>query len=739
MFRMCSLMVLCMVSAALVSHAADTGADIPGNEPVSHSLHVRLHPEEHRLDAEDRITVPESFGHSFSFVLHKSLVPVSSTPDVSIVRESETEGEVPLVRYRVTLPAGLRTWELAYQGEISHHLEPNEKETARGSLGTTGLISKEGTFLAQESHWYPQFGEGLLTFDLEVTVPREWDAVSQGARTLHEVRDDVRQVRWHCPNPQEGIVLVAGRWVEYVRSAGKIQTMVFLREPDADLADKYLTATARYVEFYDRLIGPYPYEKFALVENFWETGYGMPSFTLMGPKVIRFPFIIASSYPHEILHNWWGNSVYPDLHTGNWCEGLTAYLADYLLAAQRGRAMEYRRDTLQRYTDYVSKTNDIALCQFRSRHSAATQAIGYGKALMFFHMLRLDLGDDAFRSGLRNFFHSNIFQIASYDDIRRSIEAVSGKTLTSEFTQWVTKPGAPQLKASHPAMVEEGDRYAASVVLEQTQPEDVYRLRIPVAVTMKGQDNAYQDSVLMTERRQEFRFAVPHVPVRLDVDPQFDVFRRLAQEEVPPALTQVFSAKRLAIVLPKDADPGLTEAFSRLARDWHASGPDLVESFTENQMHALPTDSAVLILGWKNRFAAEVLSRLSRHHVTVTRDRVAVGERSFPRNGLSAIFVVRNPHDPSLAIMWLATDVKEAVNGLARKLPHYQGYSYLMFQGTEPSNVLKGKWPVLDSPMTLFVPQPDGSIERIARGKLARRSPLAVFPGPAHSDGKGRP
>ena len=70
--------------------------------------------------------------------------------------------------------------------------------------------------------------------------------------------------------------------------------------------------TAQYLEMYRQLIGPYPFAKFALVENFWETGYGMPSFTLLGPQVIRFPFILHSSYPHEILHNWWGNSVFVD-------------------------------------------------------------------------------------------------------------------------------------------------------------------------------------------------------------------------------------------------------------------------------------------------------------------------------------------------------------------------------------------------------------------------------------------
>jgi hypothetical protein len=58
----------------------------------------------------------------------------------------------------------------------------------------------------------------------------------------------------------------------------------------------------------------------------------MPSFTLLGEQVIRFPFIL-SSYPHELLHNWWGNGVF--VGAGGNCEGLTAYLADHLIAGQR--------------------------------------------------------------------------------------------------------------------------------------------------------------------------------------------------------------------------------------------------------------------------------------------------------------------------------------------------------------------------------------------------------------------
>ena len=419
------------------------------NSLINHELKVFLDPEGRRFTAEDTITVPEGRPRVLHFSLHKGLKPVSITPNVTAVRESGGQQEVPIESYRVTLPAGTVTFVLKFDGEIYHPLSPSGQEIAGGMRDTPGIISKEGVFLAGVSHWYPQFGEGLITFTLEVNLPRDWEVVSQGERTSHKVEGDVKCVTWRCEHPQEEIFAVAARFFEYSRAAGDIEVMVFLREDDRKIADTYLAAAARYLDMYEKMIGPYAYKKFALVENFWETGYGMPSFTLMGPKVIRLPFIVYTSYPHEILHNWWGNGVFPDSRNGNWSEGLTAYLADHLMQEQRGTARRYRRDVLQKFADYVSQGKDFPLTKFRSRHSTATEAIGYGKALMFFHMLRTELGDDVFVKGLRGFYQNHKFKFASFDDIRKSLETVSGKDLSRVFDQWVDRPGAPQLRISN--------------------------------------------------------------------------------------------------------------------------------------------------------------------------------------------------------------------------------------------------------------------------------------------------
>ena len=71
-----------------------------------------------------------------------------------------------------------------------------------------------------------------------------------------------------------------------------------------------------------------------------------------------------------------------------------------------------------------------------------------------------------------------------------------------------------------------------------------------------------------------------------------------------------------------------------------------------------------------------------------------------------------------LAIGWLVVEPLEAVPGMGRKLPHYGKYSYLAFEGDEPSNVVKGQWPTGDSPLFVDL-RPPQRAEHGAAGSAA--------------------
>jgi len=693
---------------------------------IHHDLRVVIYPQEHRFTAEDTVTIPDHILPEFRFFLHKGLNPVSRSKGVRITKVT---GKLPyetLESYKVRLARGMKTLVISYSGIIDHPLEQVGKEQARGYSQTMGKIADEGIYLSGNSYWYPVFDTAFVTFSLQVELPRDWDAVSQGERTLHKKDHAKTYVRWTSSEPQEEIFLVAGRFHEYVRSAGEVQAMVFLRSPDQVLAEKYLEATIRYVTRYKNLVGPYPYKKFALVENFWETGFGMPSFTLLGPKVIRFPFIINTSYPHEILHTWWGNSVFPDYEKGNWAEGLTAYLSDHLNAEQQGGGADYRQTTLQKYTDYVSGGKDFPLTAFRSRHSSSSEAIGYGKSLMFFHMLRLDLGDEVFIRGLQDFYRKNRFHYASFHDLRRSFEDVSGKDLRAMFEQWTTQTGAPEVQISNVQSGAENDGYVLTAVIEQVQKGQPYHFRLPLAITMEGREQTYQTALVIDRERFEMKLTLPSRPLRTDFDPEFDVFRRLDRNELPPAITQVLGAKKLLVILPSSAESPLLQAYRTFAGALSNAGPDQVEIKLDGEILHLPSDRAICILDKGNRYFPEVLSALSKYEINMNQTSIHIGNSAIPVKNNSIVLTGRNPRNQDLGLLFITSDGPEALKGLSRKLPHYHKYSYLGFRGDEPENIAKGRWPVTDSPMTVFLPDKNGVPLRVDMGRLIERKPLAT-------------
>jgi len=696
---------------------------------IHHDLDLSLDPKNGQLIGRDTVTLPDELitdRREVFFSLHAGLYPSLEGQQSELIPLEVSDIGVPVQRYRLRLAPGNSRFTLRYTGAIQHRLARPNRSYGKIERATPGSISADGVYLAGRSYWYPRFADTLLTFSMEVTLPVGWRAVSQGSNGQAAPSGGAARMRWHELKPQEEIYLVAGRYHEYRREASATAALVFLRSPDTALATKYLDATQRYVELYSRLLGLYPYEKFALIENFWETGYGMPSFTLLGPRVIRLPFIIHSSYPHEIVHNWWGNSVYVAKRGGNWSEGLTAYLADHLLAEQRDRGAEYRRGVLQSYADYAGEARDIALKDFWGRHDETSQAIGYGKALMFFHMLRLRLGDDAFVKALRHFYKSNRFRRASYSDIRRVFEAVSGFDLSTEFAQWVERTGAPRLQVDKLNARRDGDTHRLVGVLKQTQSGPIYKLSVPVVVFLVDETQPYRTNVVLDARENLFEVSLRSRPWLVLVDPEFDVFRRLDRREIPPSLGQLFGAERVLIVVPAQAPAQVRERYRELAERW-AQGAEEIHWRWDNTLEKLPSDRSVWLFGWTNRFRFKLASAASKYHLSLAQDSVNVSGRTVSRSAEAVVVAVRHPADGAYAIAWLACDNPAAFAGLARKLPHYGKYSYLVFEGDAPRNVLKGQWPVIDSPLRVELDRKSGATLSDLQLRWHRRPLTAVL------------
>ncbi len=727
--RVASLVAL--TCCAALPWSATAATDQP-----AYRLDLALDPVARTLQVEGTVTLPDALaGQTVEFLLAAALAIESAEPTVTRIVGDAGRGFVGIngssaalarsgraARYRVTLPAGSSTLRLRYRGPVAFGFDTPQQEYARGFRETAGTIQPEGVYLAGSTLWYPYLGDSLFTFEMTARGPADWQLIGPGHGSA---RDADGTARWRSELPLDELHLVGGPLVRYARSTGTVDAQVYLRQADEPLADKYLEATARYVEMYRRLIGPYPYRKFALVENFWETGYGMPSFTLLGPQIIRFPFILTSSYPHEILHNWWGNSVYVDYASGNWCEGLTAYLADQLFKEQQGLGAEYRRDTLKKYRDFVRDGEDFALRQFRSRHSPATEAVGYGKAMMLFHMVRREVGDDAFRAGLQRFYREFRGKRATFDDLRRSVEAASQRDLNTMFRAFVDRTGAPDLRLADVRVERTGAGFRVRGRLEQRQKGEPYALDVPVALHTAG--GLALHSVRIGARRTDFMLESTTPPRLVEIDPEFDLFRLLDARETAPSIGQIFGEPQVLAVLPTNTTPERLAAYRKMLEFW-SGGTQRFTVRLDRQISELPADRAVWIIGRENRLAARWFADDASIGMRVDAGAITVGAGRIPFGDASAVIVRRHPRNVNKAIGWITVEPLEAAAGLARKLPHYGKYSYLGFEGTEPTNNVKGEWPTSDSPLRADLRAPAERSAPLPAAARPQRPALADLP-----------
>ena len=312
---------------------------------------------------------------------------------------------------------------------------------------------------------------------------------------------------------------------------------------------------------------------------------------------------------------------------------------------------------------------------------------------MGFHMVRRHLGDAAFRKTLARFYAEHRGTRATFDDFRRTAEAVSGKPLAGLFDPWVTRAGAAELALGPATTAKAGAGWTATGTLRQVQQGAPFALEVPVAVvTEKG---TVRQVVKLDGREASFDVRTDDEPLGLAADPQFDLFRKLDPREIPPSIGQLFGEPKVLAVLPSGLAAEEEAAWRALLKGWETP-THVIEVKRDAEVATVPADRAVWVVGNGNRHAS--LFGKQEGLTLGASDLTALGEKT-ALAGHTFVFVARHPGNAAKAVGWLFGEPLAALPGLGRKLPHYGKYSYVGFDGTEPVNVLKGQWPESDSPL----------------------------------------
>ncbi|MCB1907796.1 MAG: M1 family peptidase [Rhodocyclaceae bacterium] len=660
---------------ALAALVVATGTTCAADATVDIEMTVRLDPSARIVEGTARLRLPA--GNSRRLLLASAArLRTLAINDQPARRRERVQGE-------------LRSWSLPSRAETvdvrwEQSLEPTPTNLDhRATIGRASASAAElGSFLPAAAQWYPGLqvdgAPALQRWRVTVETPAGQRAIVPGRLVEERADDKGRTITYRMDVPAEGVDLIAGPYRQAERKIvsidGRTLSLRTLFHPEIEgSSDDYLDALVGYFKLYEKWIGPYPFDDFTIVSSPTPTGLGLPSLTYLGIDVLKLPFIRDTSLGHEVLHNWWGNGVYPDYEGGNWSEGLTTFMADYHYA-ERSSADKARLMRLGWLRDLsaIPPGEGLPLARFTSRTHGIAAAVGYGKSAMLFYMLRERIGKPAFDKAVRRIWRSYRFKVAGWAALREAFEAEAGDELESFFKQWVEREGLPRLTLAA------GDDGGAELL----QDEAGYLLQVPLEL----RSGALRQS--LTERVAGSRHALRLQAEggELLLDPDFKILRRLAPREIPPTLRDVNLAgpAQLVALGGDDMDGAIGELTRRLL-DAEASAVD---------DDRLSGDQALLVVGT----ADAVDDWLARHDM-------APRPAAVDRRGEVQAWAGRHGDDRPLLVVSAAN--ANALAAAARSLPHLGRYGWVVIDEGHASD--HGQWPSL--------PQ---SIPLQASGKTAR-------------------
>jgi aminopeptidase N len=176
------------------------------------------------------------------------------------------------------------------------------------------------------------------------------------------------------------------------------------------------------------------------------------------------------------------------------------------------------------------------------------------------------------------------------------------------------------------------------------QPGRLFALDVPVIIeTDKGVET--RTVSMPADRAQvDVGFDLKGPARRVEIDPQFQVYRRLSPFEIPPSLSKAFGAKKVLIVTSAES----ASVYAGLIKDW---GRDGVETVMDSQLDALPADRAVWLLGAGNKFTPVVAEALETYGASLDAGGLRTTNVMHEAAGRSLVAAVRHPRNPDSVVI----------------------------------------------------------------------------------------
>lgn len=383
------------------------------------------------------------------------------------------------------------------------------------------------------SCWFPTIDSPneKMTQEVLLTVENQFITLSNGKLiSSKQNTDGTRTDYWKQDKPHAPYLamIAVGNFKKVIDPTFDDFEVSYYVEPQFEkYALPIFGRTPEMIRYFEKLLGvQYQWDKYSQipVRDYVSGAMENTTATIHGENIQKdFNQLIDDNddgvIAHELFHHWFGDLVTCESWSNLPLNESFADYSEYLwinhkygrdegdlvamnaLMAYLGEA-EQKREPLIRYL-YLDKEDMF-------------DAHSYSKGGRVLHLLRKQVGDDAFFAALNLYLTQNAFKTTEIHDLRKAFEETTGEDLNWFFNQWFMSAGHPELEVSH-------EFSNGKLKLNVSQTQDISKFptyRLPLTVEIWNDKSKETHKIWLEESNQNFEFSCDKSPKMVLIDPE---------------------------------------------------------------------------------------------------------------------------------------------------------------------------------------------------------------------------
>jgi aminopeptidase N len=357
------------------------------------------------------------------------------------------------------------------------------------------------------SHWLPSIDDvnDKIEFDLMFLIPKDKSVVANGKLIDLQNVNEVIAWRFDMEKPMSSY-LVAFAIGEFnkkdLASNSGIPIELYYKPSDSLKVEPTYRYSKQIFDFLETEIGiPYPWQNYKQVpvRDFLYAGMENTTATFFSEA-----FVVDSigfndrNYvnvnAHELAHQWFGDMVTEKASEDHWLqEGFATYYA--LLAEKDIFGDDYYYWQLYQTAEQLKTASDEGKGESLLNPKASSLTF-YQKGAWALHILRERIGDEAFKTAIKNYLEKYKFKNVSTDDFLNEVKGVSAIDISDFERKWLQQSAFKGEEAYQSLLKSEFIKKYFEVSALRATPLKDKKLQLKTALTFPndfiGQEAVYQ-------------------------------------------------------------------------------------------------------------------------------------------------------------------------------------------------------------------------------------------------------